>query len=120
MLRPDEFLQSAREELGEDRVNKILRINEAAARRLREYESARAAWESSADHVERNSPESMSNGDNNGADRVPPTDASGAALEVSSASIVVAPSGDDNVPPEGNTNNETQQATKNNNNEEEV
>jgi hypothetical protein len=43
MIKPEEFLQAAREELGNDRVAKILRINEAAATRLREYEEASAA-----------------------------------------------------------------------------
>mmetsp|Transcript_23959 Transcript_23959/g.42055 ORF Transcript_23959/g.42055 Transcript_23959/m.42055 type:complete len:261 (+) Transcript_23959:135-917(+) len=43
MMTPAEMLQAAREELGDDRVNKITRINSEAARRLAEYEAAIAA-----------------------------------------------------------------------------
>jgi len=42
-MTPAEMLQAAREELGDDRVNKITRINSEAARRLAEYEAAIAA-----------------------------------------------------------------------------
>jgi hypothetical protein len=51
MLKPEEFLQAAREELGDERVNKILRINEAAAQRLAEYETATTAIASGDDHL---------------------------------------------------------------------
>jgi hypothetical protein len=43
MITPEQMLQTAREVLGEDRVNKITGINEVAQRRLEEYEAAIAA-----------------------------------------------------------------------------
>jgi hypothetical protein len=43
MITPEQMLQSAREALGEDRVDKITGINEVAQRRLEEYEAAIAA-----------------------------------------------------------------------------
>jgi hypothetical protein len=48
MLQPEEFLQAAREELGDERVNTILHINKMAALRLAEYETAMASGDDDA------------------------------------------------------------------------
>ena len=70
MIQPHELLSAAREALGDERVDKIVTINEMAAQRLAAYEAALAAEGSNHTEV---SPQFASTGSVTGPTTTQPT-----------------------------------------------